>query len=540
MLAWLAFPVLAVLTVYLLSRWTVIAKLPWYVTAALFVSFFIPISTVALVPFDLANDAILDNSMRLAIWRAIYWLSFVLMWAVLPILQGYVESGYFAPLAKLQDAFRSRLKSQLAILFCGLIGAIYVTVTAGLSFTSLKALCVALSHSYGLVLVIWMLGHGAISIPRAMFLNTAGRQLHDSYCRAPHVYDAYRDAQANYDDVVGKILALEAVKNEKYAPWIDSLVGSIRAQDLEAGARSTGPLSTRTGPGASASASASARRAPAAQPRDLTPANVSDLGWRLYRDESRLLRSRADWEALLTRVEYFERLSAGGSRFAQVRPLLFVAGGALLSALSVVVVWSEIVSGTRLSLVDLIVSHVPKALQVFFAAVILGYMCFLVNASLTSMRVFNLYAIVPKHTDPSSLIFYAAYALRLTVPLSYNFLMLTSTEETVFQEFLGKYINLTALGKYFNQVLPRLIVVPVVLSAFNVYELVKDYLGFGLGLDYFGDDENDVVSAEPEGRDLVRRAMQGFSTQPQIQLESAEPTEDEQGGLLATVKTWFS
>lgn len=528
MLAWFAFPVLAVLTIYLLSRWIVIAKLPWYVFSAVFISFFIPCSIVALVPFDLANDDILNNNMRLMIWRVIYWISFLMMWAVLPILQGYVESGYYDPLAKLKDAFHSRLKSQLIILFFGVIGAIYFTITAGLSFTSLKALCVALSHSYGLVLVIWMLGHGAVSIPKSMFINTAERKLHDSYCRAPHVYDAFRDAQSNYDDVAGKIMALSAVKNEKYAPWLDSLTSAIKQHDLEAGRVNTPASSILNRPDAAAS-----RRAPAAQPRDLTQSNVSGLGYRLYRDEARLMRSRADWETLLAHVEYYEQLQASNSTYAKVRHSLYIAGGILTGLLSLAIVWSEIVSGTKLSLVDIIIKHVPRALQVLISALFLGYMCFLVNLSLTSMRIFNFYAIVPKHTDESSLIFFAAYALRLTVPLSYNFLTLTTTQETVFQEFLGKYINLTALGKYFNQLLPRLIVIPVVLTAFNVYELVKDYFGFGLGLDYFGDDENDVISAEPEGRDLVRRAMQGFT--PHVEVVE-EPAED---GVLGKVKTFF-
>ena len=56
MLAVFAFPILGLLTLWLLSRWTTIAKLPVYVTVTLLVSFFIPISTVALVPFDLVDD----------------------------------------------------------------------------------------------------------------------------------------------------------------------------------------------------------------------------------------------------------------------------------------------------------------------------------------------------------------------------------------------------------------------------------------------------------------------------------------------------
>lgn len=532
MLALVLFPVLAGWTLWLLSRWTSLRSLPLYVSIPLFLSVFIPISTVALVPFDLVDDQTLDNKARLLMWRLIYWLSFLLMWAVLPIIQAYVESGFHAPLDRLKDASRYTLKYHLIVLGAGLIGAIYMFISAGVSFTSLKALCVALSHTFGLILVIWMLGHGVVEIPRAAWHGTIESQLSKLYRRATHVHDTYSDSQASYDDVVAKIMALEPIKTANYDEWISGLVDEIRKQDL--------PLSR-----------AAASRA---QPRDLTPMNVASLSRRFHRELGRTMRSRADWSKLLQDVEYYESLRTSNSPFHnKVRPILVRALAVFLAILGSVIVWSEIVCGTRLSLVDLIVKRAPPGLKLLLAMLILGYMCFCVNSSLSSMRIFNLYAIVPHHTDMSSLLFFAAYALRLTVPLSYNFLMLNSTQDTVFQEFLGKFINLTAIGKYVNQILPSLILLPIAMTLFNLYEIVKDYLGFGLGLDYFGDScdleaGSTLLAAESEGRELVKRASQGFnnSTLGGANRSSMQPISNEvepgltENSLAGRIKSWFT
>lgn len=532
MLALTLYPVLAALTLWLLSRWTPLRNLPLYVSIPLFLSFFIPISTVALVPFDLVDDQTLDNNARLLMWRLIYWLSFLLMWVVLPIIQAYVESGYYAPLDRLKDASRYTLKYHLIVLGAGLVGAIYMFISAGVSFTSLKALCVALSHTFGLILVIWMLGHGIVEIPRAVWHGTIESQLSKLYRRATHVHDTYSDSQASYDDVVAKIMALEPIKTAKYDEWISGLVNEIRVQEL--------PLSR----------AATSR----AQPRDLTDTNLASLSRIFHRDLGRAIRSRADWTRLLQDVEYYEALRGSNSSFhTRIRPILARSFAVFLALLGSVIAWSEVVCGTRLSLVDLVVERAPSGLKLLLAMLILGYMCFCVNSSLTSMRIFNLYAIVPHHTDASSLLFFAAYALRLTVPLSYNFLTLNSTQDTVFQEFLGKFINLTAIGKYVNEILPNLILLPIAMSLFNFYEIVKDYLGFGLGLDYVtGNNDieagSSLLSAESEGRELVKRATQGFNdpinaSNSRSNMQST-PTEAESGvaesSFAGRVKSWFN
>lgn len=539
MLAVLALPVLGVLSIATLARWAPLRQIPLFLTVPLVIAIWIPLSIVALVPADLVDDSdSFGNHGRLIMWRIIYWLSFLLSWLIIPMLQSYVESGYYEPWAKVKDALRANLKYQIMMLGAGTAGLVYMWLSSGMSFGNLKALAVALSYSYSLVIAIWLLGHGMVNVPRDQWNDDVSMKLSYLYTRAVYVHDTYADAQANYDDAVSKVMALAAIKNSRFADWLDDLVESIRNQNL--------PLSRAS----------SAR----AQPRDLNDSNLANVSRRLYREQHRAIRYLADWQRLVDDVSFYEDLDKarlqGHLEFRRfeprwmnprtqyvyyviMRPWIKRVIALITAVASLVILWSELVSGTSLSLVDISVSHASGAAQFLLAACFLSYMCLATLSALTSLRIFNIYALVQRDTDPSSLLFYASYMCKLAVPLSYNFLMLNKTSNTAFQEFLGKFINLTPLGKYFNQVLPRLIMIPMALTAFHVYDKAKDYLGFGIyGLE--DSEESGLFSGTEEGRELVNRALSGGSSRngsriPNVDLSESQPNQT----ILGKISTWF-
>lgn len=539
MLAIVALPVLGVLSVATLARWAPLRQFPLFLTFPLVVSIWIPLSTVVLVPADLIDDTeSFGNHGRLIMWRIIYWLSFILSWLVLPILQSYVESGYYEPWAKVKDALRHNLKYQLVMLGAGTVGLIYMGLSSGMSLENLKALAVALSYLYTLVIAIWLLGHGMVNVPRDLWNDRVSTKLSYLYTRAVYVHDTYADAQANYDDAVSKVMALAAIKNTRFASWLDDLVEAIRRQNL--------PLSR-----------ASSSRA---QPRDLNDYNLANVSRRLFREQHRAIRYRADWQRLVDDVAFYEDIDNArlqghlqfrhyeprwlGPRaayiyFVNLRPFIKRGAAILAASLSITILWSELVSSTSLSLVDVAVSHTSGAAQFLLAAFFLSYMCLATLSALTSLRIFNIYALVDRDTDPSSLLFYASYMCRLAIPLSYNFLTLNETNNTVFQDFLGKFINLTPLGKYFNQLLPRLILIPMILTAFHVYDKAKDYLGFGIyGLE--DSEESGFFSGTDEGRDLVHRSLNGSNPFANAAGSSVgNDSEPQSQSIFGNIRSWF-
>lgn len=512
----IAFSLTAVVTLLGIRMYAKLRKTPLYVLIPLFLAVFIPCSIVVLVPIDLVSSSkhaksslfYLSEDIRLALWRVIYWLAFFLTWAVMPMLQSFMGSGYHSTLQRLSDAAEQNLKYQLVMLVAGLAGLVYVVFSAGLTMSSFKALVVALSHSYALVVALWLMGHGMVNLPRRYWNEARPGVLLKSYYRhATLANDRNAEAQTEYADVASEVLALASYNDGRYLEWIQAMI-----EEVEAGPGV--PLNTSVNGGIRIE-------------RSMVNAKyLSTLNSRFKTARNLLIRHDTDWQKLLFEASKAEDLV----RAEESRELLFryeqtifppkiaylmygviqprlEKGMAMLSLiLTVVVVWSEIVHGTKLSIVNLLVLHSSGIWQQIISSLVLGYMCAAAFSSLSRIRIHNFYALVYRHTDMESLLFYAMYACRLTVPLSYNFITMISSRESVFEDFLGKYINLTPLGKYFNVWLPRFILVPMIFTLFHVYDKVRELSTFGLSFDEDETDKEEGGSVV-EGRELINRAL---------------------------------
>lgn len=517
----LAFALTAVITLAGLRMYTPLRQTPYYILLPLFIAVYIPCSIVVLVPIDLVSSSnqstlfYLSEEVRLVLWRVIYWLAFFLTWAVLPLLQSFIESGYHSTAQKLKDAGHRNLRYQLILLGSGIIGLVYIIITSGLTFGSIKSLLVALSHSYALVIALWLMGHGLVNLPRRSWVEaSAGMRLKSLYKHATSSNDAIADIQTEYADVAAEVLALQPYKNGQYQEWIEEML-----EDVQAGPGV--PLTSST-----TSGSVQGQSRTRVDRAMIDQHYLSTLYSRFKTIRNRLVRYDADWQKLLyeaskaedivnslenrSLVFRYKRTSfppkAAFIYYHMIDPQLHRVLAALFLALTVILVWSEITHGTIVSIVNIVVSHTYGIWQQLMSTVFLGYMCLAAFSSLSRIRVFKVYALVHRHSDTSSLIFYAMYACRLTVPLSYNYITLITSRESVFQEFLGKFINLTPLGMYFNDWLPRFILIPMCFTLFHVYDRVKDYLGFGLSFDD-EDEEQEERGSIVEGRQLVKRAL---------------------------------
>jgi len=84
----------------------------------------------------------------------------------------------------------------------------------------------------------------------------------------------------------------------------------------------------------------------------------------------------------------------------------------------------------------------------------------------------------------------------------------------VFYHFLGKLVNFTDLGEWFNWLFPCFVLVPVCAAIFNLYGKVANCTGFG-GVIEDDEDENESgygTGSWREGRDLIERELQGYSS----------------------------
>jgi len=417
---------------------------------------------------------------------------------------------------------------------------IYFLISAGAQLHSLKAEVMALAYCWGLVLAIYLMGHGLVAIPRRLFRNSSiSGRLKRIQGEAAKVHEKMEDAIQNLEDLEAQVAELSQRKTgsaKDFGDWIEELADESHLPESR----------PRT----------LARRMSTPQvtiPNVITERYLADLSRQLDRarhtrarwlDEwDRILQDSVDTQAILDsagskRIEIGQALPSASifGRFTILTPYtrylyryyftpyLRIFFGVFFSLASFCIIWSEVTKpiNSYFSIISVTVVHQPEGRIGFGGQVIAAcwilYMCTAALFSITEVKVWRGRALVRRNTHGESAMWYAMQVAKLTVPLSYNFLTFLSKkefyEETTFYKFLGHNITLTDLGTWFDWIFPMFILVPVCATLFNLYGKVKSCIGYGAVIDD-DDEENDSgygTGSWREGRDLIERELQGASS----------------------------
>ncbi|KAL1899733.1 hypothetical protein Cpir12675_001232 [Ceratocystis pirilliformis] len=559
----IALTLISLVVLLTLRYYLPIRQTPSFYVVPIFLALFLPAGIVLLVPIDLSTSSMtgdvasrgiwLPQRLLLVWWRITYWLTFCLTWFILPVLGEYADSGFREPYDRFLYSLRQNAQFHAMVIGSSVVGLVYLIFSYGFTMASLKTTIMALSYCWGLLLAIYLMGHGLVSIPRKLFRNAniSGR-LRRLQIHAPRLHEKLDDARLALEDV--EILVRELARRKgssarSFVEWIDELA------DIAGMTESVIPRSD-TGAGLDA--------ANRSLPMVITEQYMAEITRQLLRARHARTRYSKEWQQLVSEAGYLQSLldskaskklefgtpspdapfweriiflTPYGRYFlhVQVVPALRVLLGGVLSVASVCIIWSELVKGAfpKLSVIRLsVVHHWTESTnsgkgQVGFggqvmAACWLLYMCIAVFASISEVKVWRGRALVRRNTAHESAFWYAGQVAKLSVPLSYNFLTFVSPEyeDTVFHSFLGKYVDFTALGRGFNLTFPALVLLPVFATLFGLYGRVRRALGFEW--DMLGDSEDsdddlgDRVSGYSsggwrEGRDLIERDLGGNS-----------------------------
>lgn len=544
-LATICLSVLLLLRHYLPLRTT-----PAFLTIPIFLAIALPASAILLVPIDLASSSGPEDEQSkgiwlaqrplLVAWRLVYWLTFMLTWFILPLLAEFMDAGYRDPKGRLVYSLRSNGRYQLIMLSCAVVGLIYVGFDYHFNFTAIKALIMALAYVWGLMLAIYLAGHGMVAVPRNLFrrASTSGT-LRRVQTQAVRVHEKLDDATMDLDDLEAQVLQLKQRKAgtaKEFQEWIEDLVDMTSGQEQRI-------LSNPASLGASSKI-----------PAVITERYLADLTRRLERALHKKARYVEEWDYVVRRAtdlqaildsQASKKLTFGRGKALlspYLRHLLYVHGlpyaclalGGILSFASIAVIFSEIIRfpASQMSPVGLTVVHHPshEHYQVGFggqvmAAAWIGYMCLCALSSITDVPVWNGRALVRRNTHFESACWYAGQVAKLTVPLTYNFLTFTPKtvyKKTVFYDFLGRLINITHLGTWFDYLFPMFILIPVCATLFNLYGRMKGLFGFGIMDDE--EEESAFGVTWRDGRDLISRDLQGSNFAIRDDHERTAPT----------------
>ncbi|KAI1435788.1 LMBR1-like membrane protein-domain-containing protein [Xylaria sp. CBS 124048] len=546
-----ALAVLTITVLLILRRYLTLRTTPAYLLVPVFFGLWLPASIILLVPIDLASNASPDDDnirgiwlpdrALLVSWRISYWLTFTLTWFIFPIFAEYSDSGYREPKDRLIYSLHQNAQYYATILGLGTVGLVYFVISHGLYFASLKGLIMALAYCWGLILAIYLMGHGLVAIPRNLIRNaSASGQLRRLQSRAPRIYENMEDATLNLEDLEYQVAELSKRKtggSKELQDWIEELSDTCGIPDT----RPRGAIPREN----------DSRIVPTV----ITEKFLADLTRQLVRAKHAKSRYADEWARLLHEASRTQaildssaskKLDFGGNprsqsilgrvsiltpytRYllhCQVIPYLRIIFGGFLALASIGITWSELVKGAfpSLSVIRFTVVHhwTGDSGRVGFAGQLMAafwifYMCAAAMHTVSEVKVWRGRALVRRNTAHESAFWYAGQVARLSVPLSYNFITLLSPKiykKTVFYSLLGQYVDLTPLGDWFDSLFPILILIPVLAAMFGLYGKVKRFFGFGM--DIVDDEEDESTSGYGtgswrEGRVLIERELNGTS-----------------------------
>ncbi|KAF9897311.1 hypothetical protein BX616_005820, partial [Lobosporangium transversale] len=475
---------------------------------------------------------------------------------MIPLLQEYSQSGEFTVMKRFRHAIRYNIIYQLIIGSIALLGLIYVWYSQGSS--NLRAYIMALSNSWGLILVIIFMGYGMVDVPRRLWHKGDNeRELKRIAFKASAIKDKKQDTE---DDVykVAKELSVVCHKvqlSDPLRPYVNQMVedfpvvrgvqfessrtvSPILSSQNQRGGGTTDLLNAADGGAGSGGnyllgissrmGGTHGRKNPSEGliPQVITEKYLADLHARIKRALRMKDRWTAIWHDLLKagflaqdiqenadnpekkfRSTLRPLISKSKERllsfewhwYLRIRPILLRSLSVLCAILSLLIVWSEMTYQS----INPILSVIGLLVQLSRDHMSYG-------AIEPKMKLLSNYVLVPNHhTDEPTLLFIGSYLCRLTFPLVYNYLTISAVgkeDSTEFQAYMGKIDMIPLLGE-FNYYMPYAILVPTLITLFNVF--AKMFALCTISDHFFNNDDDDggIGGDLEEGLQVLKDGM---------------------------------
>ena len=184
-------------------------------------------------PYSLLDPTVLPN-----LWRIVYWSSQLLTWLVLPVMQSFSQAGEFTFAGKLNSSLWDNAIYYSSYLLIAVILVVYIALQPDLHLTwdRTKAIAAAASNTWGLFVLVLMLGYGLVEVPRTLWLRSQrGYQLTHAYFKLSKLMSEKSDAEETLEDV---LLAVHMISNEidqvdARRPQMDTILKKIPLEMME-------------------------------------------------------------------------------------------------------------------------------------------------------------------------------------------------------------------------------------------------------------------------------------------------------------------
>uniref|UniRef100_A0A8C7TUQ0 LMBR1 domain containing 2b n=1 Tax=Oncorhynchus mykiss TaxID=8022 RepID=A0A8C7TUQ0_ONCMY len=466
-------------------------------------------------------------------WRVVYWTSQCLTWLLLPFMQSYARSGGFSITGKIKTALieNAIYYGTYLLIFGSLLIYVAVHPQWHLSWYELQTIGITAANTWGLFLLVLLLGYGLVEIPRSYWnASRRGHLLIKTYFKAAKLMTEKADAQENLEDVMEEVRKVQ--ESIKYNHPLRKIDGC--------------PVDYQEKMG-----------------RNMDDYEDFDDKQNTYPSEKSLVklhkqviyavqrhnRTRVQWLILLQQAMHLEDVAKNETSsahqfvrsFPSTEPTSWLSRyfytptvewywecllkhwfyrllAVVLSLFSVAVVWSECTFFSTRPVLSLFAVFIQLAerdynyLYIEMACFItIFFLCTCVYSTVFRIRVFNYYYLASHHqTDAYSLQFSGMLFCRLTPPLCLNFLGLIhmdsaishqQKEQTAYTSIMGSMRVLSFIANGFYIYYPMLILLLCIATYFSLGTRCLNLLGFQ---QFVGDNEmtSDLID---EGKELIRR-----------------------------------
>ncbi|MEQ2188578.1 LMBR1 domain-containing protein 2-B [Goodea atripinnis] len=426
----------------------------------------------------------------------------------------------------------------------------------------LQTIGITAANTWGLFLLVLLLGYGLVEIPRSYWnASRHGHLLMKTYFKASKLMTEKADAEENLEDVMEEVRKVsESIKyNHPLRKCIDTILRKVRGQ-----------IGSVHDEGGSGGVCVNQLTAPLPlqcpvdyqekMGRNMDDYEDFDDKQNTYPTEKSLVklhkqviyvvqrhnRTRVQWQILLQQAIHLEDVAKNETSlshqfvhsFPSCEPAGWfcryiytptVGGSALgdgthqrlslvLTLFSVAVVWSECTFFSTRPVLSLFAVFIQLAerdynyLYIEMACFItIFFLCTCVYSTVFRIRVFNYYYLASHHqTDAYSLQFSGMLFCRLTPPLCLNFLGLIHMDsaishqqklQTAYTSIMGSMRVLSFIANGFYIYYPMLIVILCIATYFSLGTRCLNLLGF----QQFMDDSEMTSDLIDEGKELIRR-----------------------------------
>lgn len=482
------------------------------------------------VPVSHVPDDVLPT-----LWKIVYWTSQFLTWLLLPMMQSYSRAGDFTVMGKIKSALiENALYYGTYLLIFG-VCLIYVAARPDLHIDAekLKVIGVTASNTWGLFLLVLLLGYGLVEVPRLVWNNAKhSYMLSRTYFKIAKQSTEKTEAEENLEDVLEEVK--QAAEKIRYNHALRKHVETILEKCPESVRNSVSR--TEDYEDYNKSIETPSEKALVKLHRNVIHAMQThkrhQTQWNMMMQKALDLEDRKNNETSMDK-RYMHSFPPIRNRIVQrfftpsiewywrclMEPWVCRVAAVVLTIFSFMVVWSEclfFIKSPVLSIFAVFINLAKENYDYVYielaSIVTIAYLCTCAYYSVFQIKILNYYYIAPHHqTNEYSLIFTGMLLCRLTPPMCLNFLGLihldshvTHSEnihETAYTLIMGHMDVIPIISDGFNIYFPIMIVLLCICTYFSLGSRILHFLGIN---QFIGDDDLTTELVD-EGRELVKR-----------------------------------